>query len=158
MFSHSTWKCNRGCIAWNMTTDVQNSVPLHGHTPGDVSILSFALSTTVSCTPDQTALRCCCSCSFKCLKKSFKVVFLSFCCKLFYQYVSSKTFKLIQILKNKMWFSSQRPVSLISVVCYRRLQWKKSKLVPCFIKTRQLLTWRLKTLCRYAVPKIINID
>jgi len=30
---------------------------------------SVASSTTVSCMPDQTALRRCCSCSFKCFKE-----------------------------------------------------------------------------------------
>jgi len=31
-------------------------------------------------------------------------------------------------------------------------------LVPCFIKTHQLFAWRLKTLCRFTVPKTITTD
>jgi len=52
----------RGHVVSNITTDVQNGVPLHGHKPGDiVSIRQIASSTTVCCTTDQTALRRCCS-------------------------------------------------------------------------------------------------
>jgi len=85
-------------------------------------------------TPDQNALRCCCSCSLKYFLY-FLIIqsdLLFFCCKLFHQCVSSKTFRLIQIFKNKMWLSLHRPISLMNVIFSRCL------LVPSFIKTHQL--------------------
>jgi len=63
----------------------------------------------------------CCSCYFKFIKKVIWSGILSFWSKFFYQYVSSKTYECIDILKNKLIFFSH---TLISVVCCRRLSWK----------------------------------
>jgi len=50
MFSHSTWKCNRGHVASIITTNVQNDASLHGRYRLHLSIASL----TVCCTLDQT--------------------------------------------------------------------------------------------------------
>jgi len=80
-------------------------------------------------------------CSYKCFEKSFKVVFFpSFCLKFFHYSLCFITFELIET-----YFITIR-FSLHTDAAYFYLHVKKTKLVPSFIKTRQLLTRRLKTL------------
>jgi len=82
-------------------------------------------------------------------------VLQSFCRKFFHQSLHCITFEPIQTFYWNMVFFAQ---THFSVVCCRRLlPCKETKLVPSFINTRQLLTWRLKTLWRFSKPKITDI-
>ena len=81
---------------------------------------------------------------------------LSFCGNFFYQNVVSKIFKLIQILRIK--YDSLRSNQFPWLALYAVDGCHENKLVPSFIKTHHLPTWRLKTRCRFAVSEIINID
>ena len=74
---------------------------------------SVASLTAVCCAPDQTALRRCCSWSFKGFKNQSGLC-LSFCCKFFHG--SSTSSNSYRFLINKLWFSLHRPISVNSVI------------------------------------------
>ena len=80
-------------------------------------------------------------CSYKCFVKSFKVIFFpSFCLKFFHYSLCFITFELIETFLLKYGSLCTHRCCILLFAC------KKTKLVPSFIKTRQLLTRRLKTL------------
>jgi len=88
MFSHSTRKNNRGDVASNTTTDVQNGIYLHGHKPGDVSIRQsphWQLSALIQTRTHSGTAAVVLSNGSKIIQSS---LLLSFCCKFFYQSVS----------------------------------------------------------------------
>jgi len=130
MFSHSTWKCNRGHVESSITTDVKND----GHKPRDVVSIRELPHWQLSAIRQMRSHSDTAADFFTCLKIIQSSLLLSFCWKFFCRSVSSKTFKLIQVLKNKMWFSLHRPILLIVFGCCRALLWNKISYYPLLSK------------------------
>ena len=133
MFSHSTWKCWKR-KSFNITTNVQNGVRLHGCKPRNiVSVYSpVSSSTAVCCTSDEITLRYCCSCFFKYFRNhpkwSSSVLFVQFLSLI--NLLAPKPLN-SHIFKNNIQLSLHRLTYLISIIHCR------------FIETYQLPNCRL---------------
>jgi len=80
---------------------------------------------------------------------------LSFCCKFFHGSVSWKSSNSYRVLKNKMWFSLHKPISVIALSDVDGCNGNKERWYPVLSR---FITYIPEDLCRFAVPKIINID